>query len=449
MIQNQLITILDWLLAFFYILVIYAIAAYVKNKYVYGNPMYNYFLWGLFAKVFGGISVCLIYVYYYTAGGDTLSYNSDSSVLLKLLFTSPENFFKVWLSPLTKESLSYFNSETGYLMYTSDANTFMVDRLLVPLKLLSFNSYLVSSILMAVISFTGVWKLYCVFCDYYPHLYKYFAITVLFIPSVFFWGSGLLKDSWTIAGAGWYFYSFYKLFIKGENLLISSITLTISAMVLILIKPYIFLGLLPGTLLWVTWGRLSKIRNQFLKLVIAPVIIAAGMGIGFLTWSLTSSNLGQYSTIDSMLQKAVSASEDLKQDYYQGNSFDLGHFEPTIEGVLSRFPIGIATGLFRPFLWESRNPAMIASGLENALMLIFVVYVFFRKPVIVIRSIFSNPLILFCLIFAIFFAFSVAISTSNFGAMVRLRIPMMPFFLSGLVIIEYANSLKDNKSGTA
>jgi hypothetical protein len=105
--------------------------------------------------------------------------------------------------------------------------------------------------------------------------------------------------------------------------------------------------------------------------------------------------------------------------------------------MLSKFPVATITGLFRPFLWESRNIVMVASGLENTLILLFVIYIFIRKPGRALVAIISNPLVLFCLIFSIFFAFSIAISTSNFGALVRLRIPMMPFFLSGLVLIEY------------
>jgi hypothetical protein len=116
--------------------------------------------------------------------------------------------------------------------------------------------------------------------------------------------------------------------------------------------------------------------------------------------------------------------------------------------VLSKFPAATVAGLFRPYLWEAKNIVMLVSGLENIIILFFVLYVFFRKPLIAINSVFSNPIVLFCLIFSIFFAFSVAISTSNFGALVRLRIPMMPFFLSGLVIIEYARYMRKTPLGT-
>ena len=210
--NNPLISYFDWLLVPFYILIIYVIAAYIKNKGIIRNPIYKYFLFGLFAKIFGAICVCLIYVYYYKEGGDTLMYHRDSSIMLNLLWRSPVDFFSLWLSPLTKETLSYFTADTGYLEYGNDTKSFMVDRLIIPIKIISFDSYIVSSVLMAVLSYTGVWKLYLMFCEYYPVLYKNFALTVLFVPSVFFWGSGLMKDSWTLAAAGWYTYSFYKIF---------------------------------------------------------------------------------------------------------------------------------------------------------------------------------------------------------------------------------------------
>ena len=195
---------------------------------------------------------------------------------------------------------------------------------------------------------------------------------------------------------------------------------------------------------------LDKLTAQnFLKIIITPFIASIGIGLGLFIWSFTSESLGQYGAIDSMLQKAVEASADLKQEYYQGNSFDLGEIDPTISGVLSKFPIATMTGLFRPFLWEARNVVMFASGIENSIILLFVFYVFFRRPGTSLKVMFTNPLVLFCLIFAVFFAFSVAISTSNFGAMVRLRIPQMPFLLSGWLIIYYFQKEKNHSADTS
>jgi len=444
---SSYITFLDWLIVPIYILIIYLIASYIKNVQIKNNPIYNYFVWGLLAKIFGAIVISLIYVYYYK-GGDILGYQEDSQIMVNLLFHSPLDFIQVLFTPMRREYLSYFTEETGFPGYWYDASTFNAVRFMTPIELMGMKYFLPSSIIMAVVSFSGVWKLYKMFCECYPKLYRQFAISVLFIPSIIFWGSGFLKDALTISAAGWYSYSFYKLFIKKERITLNAITIVISILVIVLIKPYIFVGLLPGSLLWMIWNQLLKINNVFLRITLAPFVAGIGISLGVLFWSLTSSNLGVFGDVNSMIQKAQGGYEDLKQDYYHGNSFDLGHYDPTVSGVMSKFPIAVVTGLFRPFLWEAKNPVMIISGLENLIFLSYVLYFLIRRPVSFIHSLFTNPLVLFSIIFGMFFAFSVAISTSNFGAMVRLRIPAIPFFISGIVLVENLSKEKERKKKT-
>ncbi len=105
----------------------------------------------------------------------------------------------------------------------------------------------------------------------------------------------------------------------------------------------------------------------------------------------------------------------------------------------------MAAGLYRPFLWEARNPVMLIAGIENFAMLLLSLYVlllacvaiFKTGPGYMLRTMFDNSLIVFSFIFAITFAFSVGLTTANFGALVRYKIPLIPFFLSGLFIVIY------------
>jgi hypothetical protein len=412
--------------------VISIIALSVQRKEIRLNPAYRYFLWALFAKVVGAISLSLIYVYYY-AGGDTFSYHDDGVVLADLLWNDPGLYLKILFTPFRHEYLT----DLGYIEYWNNTQAFNTDRFVSVFEFVGMQRYMISSVLMAVVSFTGIWKLYLAFCDCYPKLYKRFALSILFVPSVVFWGSGLLKDSLTIAGAGWYVYSFYNIFIKRRKIPQNIIALAISIMVMIMIKPYVFIGLLPGSILWMVWNHLLKIRNLFLRIFLGPLIAVLGVGIGFLLWSATSSNLGQYSTVDSMVQKAYVSYSDLKMDHYSGNGFDIGDYDPTLSGMMVKFVPAVNAALFRPYIWEAKNPVMIISGLENLIFLSLTIYFLFRRPVSFMVSLFSNPLVLFSIIFGVFFAFSVGISTSNFGALVRLRIPAIPFFLSGIILIEY------------
>jgi len=49
----------------------------------------------------------------------------------------------------------------------------------------------------------------------------------------------------------------------------------------------------------------------------------------------------------------------------------------------------------------------------------------------------SNPVITFTLVFSLIFAFGVGFTSYNFGALVRYKIPCMPFYLITLQLFRY------------
>jgi hypothetical protein len=119
--------------------------------------------------------------------------------------------------------------------------------------------------------------------------------------------------------------------------------------------------------------------------------------------------------------------------YRLDDDFD---FSPV--GMLRKFPLAVNVTLFRPYLWEAYNPVMLLSALESLVTLILTVYILFQVGIRkTVSYVVSRPIILFCLLFAIAFSFSVGISTYNFGSLVRYKIPMFPFYLSGLFILQY------------
>ena len=56
------------------------------------------------------------------------------------------------------------------------------------------------------------------------------------------------------------------------------------------------------------------------------------------------------------------------------------------------------------------------------------------------KSVRKNPSVQFFLIFTIIFAFAVGISSYNFGALSRYRIPCLPFYILALVLIYYEHN---------
>jgi len=359
-------------------------------------------------------------------------------------------YLDIMAGNLTQTNLYTFDNSTGYLEYWRDPQSFSTIRFTSPLYLLTVKSYFTCTLLVSALTYAGTWRLYLLFTREFPGLEKQFAISILYFPSLIFWGSGIMKDTFTLSAACWFTYSMYMIFIKREKVLVNIFWLIATTYVMVVCKPYIFIALLPGTMVWVSFKRIQKIKSPVFRILSTPIIIAVFLIAGSFIFGGLSSDLKQYSSVEGVLSKAVTSQQDLKQEYYKGNSFDIGQFDGTISSALSKFPLAVTAGLFRPFIFEARNPVMFISGIENTFLLIFTMIFLFRiGPIIVIKYIFKEPLLLFSLAFAIFFAFGIGLSTSNFGALVRYKIPCIPFYLSSLYIMrEYFAKAESKDSKT-
>jgi hypothetical protein len=418
------------------IIIIYYFAQSIKRKKIKEDSSYKYYVPALTAKIVGSISVVLIYNIYYS-GGDTNYYFFDALTMTNLLFKNLFQFADIVFNGMDYSKTSYLDNFTGTFVYYRSKESFFVARIIWPFVLLGFQAMIPTAMLLAVVSFGGVWRMFKVFIAEFPQLEKQFAIAFFFLPSVFFWGSGILKDSITFSALGYFFYSFYYSFIRPEKVVKNIIVATISILIILYIKPYIFIGVLPGAVIWLIRKNIAKIEGSFIRGIVFPIILFVGIGSGYLMLNVMSSELGKFS-IDKILDEAVTTNLDLKSSQYKGNSFDIGDIKPTFASMLEHAPFAINAALFRPYITEAKNFLMIVSGLENLFILAFTFYVVIRLRIVGVFKYFANnQLLSFSLIFSLFFAFSVGISTSNFGSMVRYRIPLLPFYVASLFIIKH------------
>ncbi len=419
-----------------YIILIVFISRVIKNKNIKDKPYYKYFTLGLYAKIFGAIAFCFVYTYYYK-GGDTIGYYESTRAFSNLLLQHPSDFFDVYFSPASSAGYNTFDFHTGYpwaYLYFEERTLFTI-KLLTPLVFLCFNSYLLSNIVLAVFAFSGAWQMYKLFVRYYPAYSKPIAIGLLFVPTVIFWGSGMIKDSITLSGVCWFFASFEKFFISKIDRKKSAFLMVLFSILVFQIKPYIIMAATPGMIVWLLYSRTYKIKNGFLRYAAIPFIVAASIGGGMLFLNLLGDSLGKFS-IDKILETATVTQDDLKRDYYKGSSFDIGKIEPNVMGFASKSPQAITAGLFRPFIWEARNVVVLLSGLENLLLLFLCVFALWKMKIFgLFRFLFDNPLLLFLFLYSILFAFSIGISTSNFGALIRFKVAFLPFFAATFLLL--------------
>lgn len=441
--MNPLLSIFDVLLTPLYILGAYTYGYYVTKKNIRTKPEYKYFTSGLMTRVFGAMALGLVYFFYYN-GGDTTNYFQTSSAYANLIFKDQSDFWLGWFGS-AKEYIFHFDDTTGYPVYwQKDHHSFFVVRLLIPIVTLGFHSYFSTAVLVACITYGGLWKLYQTFLLEFPDLKREFAIACLFVPSCVFWGSGLMKDSFTLSAVGWFTYAFYHFFIKKQRKLSYGIFLLISSFIILAIKPYIFFALLPGAILWLSNNMVKKINHGFIRFLATPFILSLGGLAGFLSLEKMGDNLGQYK-LDNVLDKAVVTQKDMKAEYYGGKTYDIGDFDASLSGIASKAPIAIFSGIFRPGIWDVRNAVMLVSSLENTYLLILTLFLLFKLKFFGFFTLIrKNPMLLFCMLFSLFFAFSVGLTVANFGSLVRLRIPELPFFVAGIFMLRH---LYERQSG--
>ena len=440
--QESCFDIFDILLPPFYLIVIFAYAKNIVRQNIKEKKYYKYLIPGLWCKIIGGVGLCFVYTFYYTEGGDVTNYFLSTTTFVNMLLQGNFSLFfemmdyrhnNVW-------DLLSFNNTYGYFLFVpSDYYALFTVSLTIPFCLLACKSFIVTTILLAGFGFIGLWKLYEVFVDNFPNLTRQLAIAIFFVPSVFFWGSGILKDTYALSAIGFYIFGLYKYQILKVRKLKYLLMIIFSIIGFIYIKPYYFFALLPGSLIWIFFQSLNKIQYPVLRVFAVPFLLAATLLLVLSGLQAFGSYLGEYS-LELILQKAVKTQQDLVREAYGTNSYDIGAFEPTVSGVISKIPAALNLALFRPFIWDARNPVMVLSGLENLFMLGFSLYILIKiKFFTLFKSLFSNPLLIFAFLFALFFAFSVGLTTANYGALARLKIPCIPFYMCSLFILYDLN----------
>jgi hypothetical protein len=426
---------------------IWLLSGIILRDRIQQQPEYRFFLWGLWAKVLGGFAFAATYIFYY-GGGDTVAYYQSSIALCKLFYHDFSTFTEVYFSPASFEVSSVFSEKTGEplgYIYFNDQTRFVM-KLLVPFMLVCGNSYFITTLLISIVTYAGIWKLYLLFTSYFPNYKRNLAIAILFMPSVVFWGSGILKDSFTLTATCFFLVEVNRLIKKSRPKAVSVVLLVLFAFVIIAIKPYIFLLLLPGSLLWFFYARVQSIRSKFLRYAVVPFTSAFVVFGSYAVLISLGDKFGKFSP-DKALQTAVVTQNDLKQEYYAGNSFDIGAFEPTLFGIASKFFPASTAGLFRPFIWEAENVLMVFSGLENLFILALTLRLIVSfKWKWIARHLFLHPLLLCSLLFAVLFAFMIGLTTSNFGALVRFKIPLVPLYMGTImVLVSFVQEQKNRR----
>jgi hypothetical protein len=433
-VEQQLLTIWDLVLTPLYLLILVFIAIrYRDKKYPEGHPLRRYYLPGLYSKFVGAISIGLIYAFYYK-GGDTFNYFSHAQIINSALGDSVDRWFKLLLHYSPEKAPELYKYTSQLYWYDSGAE-YTVSVITALMGLLTFNSYMPTALLFAFISFSGIWAMYKTFVQLYPKNSLALAVAFLFIPSTVVWGSGIFKDTICMFGVGWITYATFRFFINKDFSIRNILIIVISFVLIAQVKIYILLGFLPALALWLLLTYSKRIKAPALRRLTNIFFILLTIAASFFFMQSFAEELNKYSL------EQITKTAKVTQDWTsfaageEGSTYDIGEIGESAGSLVALFPKAVAVTFFRPFPWEVKKAIMALSMLEALAFIYFTLRMFFSRNGKPVRSLIQDPNLLFCLVFALIFGFAVGLSSGNFGALSRYKIPCLPFYGAMLAIM--------------
>ena len=389
----------------------------------------------LVAKMAGALALGMIYQFYYE-GGDTFNYFTyGSRHIWEAFMESPVLGFKLLLNSGGAHDIETFNYSSK-IWYFKDQHSYLIVRIAAFFDLFTFHTYSATSLFFSAFSFSGLWAMFQSVAKMYPDRVKWMAYMVLFIPSVIFWGSGILKDTITLGALGWTTYALINIITFKKRTPKYWIVLVLFSYLIFSIKTYIIICYIPMVFVWIYWGYQKKVNNPLVKVVVVPVLLVIFATLGYLTLRQISSVSDKYA-LDNIAQQAAITANDIRYGWGArtggDGGYDLGVLDGSWISMIRLMPQAINVSLFRPYFWEVRNPLMLLSALEALAVFVLTLRAIWNGQW---RSIIKDPFLVFCFSFSLIFAFAVGVSTFNFGTLMRYKIPFVPFY--GVILFAKA-----------
>lgn len=225
-------------------------------------------------------------------------------------------------------------------------------------------------------------------------------------------------------------YACHQLIVR-RNVLRASVVFLLASPFIVFFKGYLLpvLALAAGS-----WYLVLALRNSRGDVVVkAGHLLLAGalaLAVVFATGALLPRfSLDNLDTELARMQAASGAQEG-------GSSYSLGDEAGEATGQIGLAPLALFTALFRPLVFEVKNPLMLTNALETTAFLACTLFAPFKRgPLVAFAELFKRPFLAFCVVFVVIFGTCAGLGSTNLGTLSRYRAPLVPFFAVALVTL--------------
>ena len=378
-------------------------------------------------KVIAGYLVFWVYTFHYPdrLTADIFKYFDDSKILYDTLYTNPLDYFKM-LFGMGNDNAHFnvyyqkMNNWCGIFPSNLYGDGHIMIRLNALLRIVSFGSYHVHSIILNFMSLIGLIGIFRFFEDELFAYRKTFFILLIIFPSVLFWGSGLLKEGLVLFAIGYYLFLLRRKLLPSFNW-IAFIQMLLMLLILRYTKFNLFVFLLPLSIAYY-WTATSNARITLRRYLIVIV--------GMLTLAMLLPVLSPLYNLPELIARKQQDFLQLARYMNAGSLIVTDPLKPEWYDQLSNSLPGLLRTLFRPYPWEVSNIMMVLPAIENLLLLgsLLTILIYPKKPQ-------KLSILLFSVLFFLFSAAVIGLITPVTGALVRYKAPLIPFLIASLLLL--------------
>ncbi len=433
---NRLFNSVDFIVVPIILVLIIAVLNIIKRK----QPLelQDYFFKGYCLRIFGTFSLTAVvqYIFQY---GDTFNYYNIIQTISSFFAKNPGAWLDIMLKDPSGDNpnvlacvnlLESGNFAISAIIFKIPENLFIC-KIGSIINIICFNSYLGIGLFFGIFSFLGCWYIFKTFIHIFPGYEKEFAWFCLYLPSLWFWCNGILKDPLSIFALGLLVYNF---FVKQRSLLYRGVVIMLSVYLLLQIKSYIFYAFAMASVLALIVVNFKGF-NIIGKLI---SIFFVAISLIFIYPLVSEFVSNSFENITNQSQFFI---EQYSSNITEGDSTIIPVYDPSVFGFLKLCLGGLVTVFLRPFPWELNKITYIFLILENLLLYVIIFKSFKTGPL----EFKKNHIFLanFCIFYFIFLGMIIGVTTFNLGTIARYRAPALPFLFAGIYCIKLVNKRKN------
>lgn len=366
--------------------------------------------------------------------GDINKYHKAGLVLYSAVEENPADYFKMVSGICADEpQLEYYYDKADYWYKEWDYGLLNDNRTVIRynaiLDLFTQGNIWLNLIISAFVAFCGAYFLALAMLGFCNGRRWVAVVSAFLVPSVVFWSSGMMKECLVMFSVGLLMFSWTALWRKFG--IIKLLVVIVSAWLLFLAKFYVLLAMLPGMVVFALPSKFGTKKMLISSVAVLVVVVA----LFFFSGSIFG-----YDLVDTIVNKQHDFINMVNFEAdYSGSNIEIKELEPTLASFASALVPAYINTLFRPFVTEADSLIKLVCSAENVLFLLLFLYMCIR-----FKRVDNNQFrfILFTFYFMLVLYALIGMTTPNLGALVRYKIPVMPFMLFSILICTDFGLLK-------